>query len=133
MRFPYTVICSLAVFALVGCSSTVSRKPVTELLTADTPKTTLEGNTFIAPSGWNLTVRGPAMILAAPEGDSRIALVDVHAKDADAALAAAWSAYGGYKDWPLKVATDSPDKEGWSNIRFYSYQTSPNERRSVGA
>src|SRR5262249_14672855 len=26
---------------------------------------------------------------------------------------------------------DSPDKDGWSNIRNYSYQTSPNERRDV--
>jgi len=64
---------------------------------------------------------------------SRIALIDVHAKDADAAIEAAWAAYGGHKSWPLKVTSDSPDKDGWSNIRGYDYQTSPNERRSVRA
>ena len=107
--------------------------PVAEKLTADSPKATVEGNTFIAPAGWALTVRRPATILEPPEGDSRIALIDVHAKDADAAIEAAWAAYGGHKSWPLKVTSDSPDKDGWSNIRSYDYQTSPNERRSVRA
>jgi len=62
-------------------------------LAADTPSTTVAGNTFIAPAGWTVSVKGPATIVAAPEGDSWIALVDVTAKDADAALAAAWAAY----------------------------------------
>jgi CubicO group peptidase (beta-lactamase class C family) len=102
-----------------------------ERLSADTPKTTALGNTFIAPAGWSVAVRGPATIVEAPEGDSRIVIVDVRAKDADAAVAAAWAAYQAPK-WPLKVATDVPDKDGWSKQRNYSYQTSPNERRDVG-
>jgi CubicO group peptidase (beta-lactamase class C family) len=103
-----------------------------ERLSADTPKTTVLGNTFIAPAGWSISVRGPATIIEAPEGDSRIVLVDVRAKDADAALAAGWASYQKPK-WPLKVATDVPDKDGWSRQRNYSYQTSPNERRDVVA
>ncbi|HYX21684.1 MAG TPA: serine hydrolase, partial [Thermoanaerobaculia bacterium] len=59
-------------------------------LAADTPSTTVAGNAFIAPAGWTVSVKGPATILASPEGDSWIALVDVEAKDADAAVAAAW-------------------------------------------
>jgi CubicO group peptidase (beta-lactamase class C family) len=122
----------LAFFVVFGCSSRPAPESVhVETLTADTLKATVEGNTFIAPAGWNFTVRGTATILQAPEGDSRIALVDVHAKDGDAAVAAGWAAYGGFKNWPLKVTTDSPEKDGWSNIRNYSYQTSPNERRDV--
>src|SRR5512144_464297 len=62
-------------------------------LAADTPETTVRGNTFIAPVGWTVAVRGPATIVEAPEGDSRIVLVDVDAKDADAAVAAGWAAY----------------------------------------
>ena len=58
-------------------------------------------------------------------------IVDVRAKDADAAVAAGWAAYRPPK-WPLKVATDAPDKDGWSKQRNYTYQTSPNERRDVG-
>src|SRR5512138_3716189 len=57
--------------------------PTGEVLAADTPKTTVAGNTFTAPAGWQIVVRGPATILTPPEGDSHIALVDVQAKDAD--------------------------------------------------
>src|SRR6185436_6916152 len=60
----------------------------TEKLTAETPKATAEGATFIAPAGWSFTVRGAATLLEPPEGDSHIAFVDVRAKDADAAVAA---------------------------------------------
>ena len=48
------------------------------------------------------------------------------------AVAAAWAAYQKPK-WSLKVATDRPDKDGWSKRRNYSYETSPNERRDVFA
>src|SRR5215831_7943496 len=66
---------------LFGCSSRPAPEPVhAEKLTADTPKATVEGNTFIAPAGWDFTVRGAATVVQAPEGDSRIALVDVHAE-----------------------------------------------------
>lgn len=59
------------------------------ILEADTPTTTVEGNTFIAPAGWTITTRGPATILEAPEGGSFIAIVDVKASDADRASARA--------------------------------------------
>ena len=48
-------------------------------------------------------------------------------------MAAAWTAYRPDAKWPLKVTNDFPDRDGWSNIRDYSYQTSPNEKRDVGA
>lgn len=103
-----------------------------QILAADTPKTTVLGNTFIAPAGWTLTVRGPATILEAPEKDSWLALVDVGpARDADAAVAAAWAAYKPQAKWPLKIASDAPDRNGWTKQRSYDYQTSPNERRDV--
>ena len=106
--------------------------PTSERPAADTPMTTLLGNPFIAPAGWSISVRGPATILEAPEGDSRIVLVDVHAKDGEGALAAGWAAYKEIK-WPMKVANDAPDKDGWSRQRNFTYQTSPNERRDVVA
>jgi CubicO group peptidase (beta-lactamase class C family) len=104
-----------------------------ELLAVDTLKTTVRGNTFIAPGGWKVLVRGVATILQAPEKDSQIALVDLSAKDADAAVAAAWASYNPAAKWPLKVAVDQPDKDGWTKRRSYEYQTSPNERRDVEA
>jgi len=114
---------------IAGCASAASA----ENLAADTPSTTVAGNTFIAPAGWVIEVRGPATILTPPEGESHIALVDVPAKDADAAVAAAWAAYRPDASWPLKVTHDYPDRDGWTDIRSYDYQTSPNEKRDVGA
>lgn len=104
-----------------------------EQLIADSPRTTLEGAGFIAPAGWSLTVRGAATILGPPEGGSHVALVDVRAPDAAAAVAAAWAAYRPQGGWPLKVTTDAPDHDGWTDIHRYEYLTPPNERRDVVA
>ena len=104
-----------------------------ETIGADTPRTTIRGNTFVAPAGWSLSVRGSATILQAPEGDSRIALVDVEAADAAEAVARAWAELGSVMKRPLKIATDAPDKDGWSKIRNFGYETSPSERRDVAA
>jgi CubicO group peptidase (beta-lactamase class C family) len=105
-----------------------------EKIAADTPRTTVRGNTFVAPAGWSLSVRGAATILETPEGDSRIALVDVEAADVGAAVARAWAELGGGEmKRPLKITTDAPDKDGWSKIRNFGYETSPNEKRDVGA
>jgi CubicO group peptidase (beta-lactamase class C family) len=102
-----------------------------QLLETDTPSTTVAGNTFIAPTGWSIYTRGKATIVEAPEGDSRIVYVDVNAKDADAAVAEAWSEYRPDLKLPLKSKTPSPDKNGWQDQFTYEYQTSPNERRTV--
>lgn len=103
---------------------------------ADTPRTTVLGNTFIAPAGWTITVRGPATILEAPEGGSFLALVDIPVKDAasgDDAVKAAWAAYKPDARWPLKVTNPVADRDGWTQRKGYDYQTSPNERRGVSA
>jgi len=102
-------------------------------LAADTPETTVSGNTFIAPKDWSVSVKGTATILEAPEANSWIALVDVSAKSDDEALAEAWKAYKPDAKWPVKVSTDLPDRDGWSKRRNYDYLTSPNEKRDVGA
>jgi CubicO group peptidase (beta-lactamase class C family) len=123
---------NLALLLLLACGVAHSADTPAEQLTADTPKTTALGNAFIAPAGWSVATRGPATTIEAPEGDSRIVIVDVKADTADAAVAAAWAAYQKPK-WSLKVATDRPDKDGWSKRRNYTYETSPNERRDVVA
>src|SRR5512146_2794092 len=70
-----------------------------ERLSADTPKTTVLGNAFVAPKEWSVRVKGPATIVEAPEGDTWIALVDVQAKAPEEALAAAWQAYKPDAKW----------------------------------
>jgi CubicO group peptidase (beta-lactamase class C family) len=123
----------VVLFATLPAFARAPAPAAAERMAADTPETTVLGNTFIAPEGWTLTVKGPATILSAPEGDSWIAIVDVEAKDADAAVAAAWAAFKPDAKWPLKLATDAPDRDGWSRQRGYDYQTSPNEKRNVSA
>jgi CubicO group peptidase (beta-lactamase class C family) len=107
--------------------------PPAEKLDADTPKTTVAGNPFVAPAGWTVAVRPPATILEAPEHGSFIALVDVQAPDADQAVAVAWKAYGATKQYPLLVSSVLPDADGWTNGRVFDYHVPPNEKRGLGA
>jgi CubicO group peptidase (beta-lactamase class C family) len=102
-------------------------------LPADTPLTTPAGTQFIAPAGWTIHVRPPVVVLDPPETGSHIVLVDVTAKDADAAVAAAWAAYAPARTWPLKTSVDGSPRDDWDQIRFYDYETSANDKRSVGA
>lgn len=107
--------------------------PAPEVLKEDRPRTTHLGAQFVAPAGWTLTVRGPASILEPPEGDSRVALVDVHAKDADEAIAAAWAVYDPKSKRELKSSTARADQDGWTGTRVNVYITSPDEKRTVSA
>jgi len=108
--------------------------PAAETLAADTPKATVGGATFTAPAGWTFAVRGAATILTPPEGNSHLAFVDIEAKNADQAVALAWAAYSpDGKRWPLLLSHAEPAKEGWQEVQSYNYQTSPNEKRAVGA
>jgi len=122
----FTLVC-----AFLALLTAVDAQP--QRFAADTPQSTVLGATFIAPAGWSVEVRGPATILAPPEGDSHIALVDVRAQDADAAVKAAWAAYRPDAPWTLKVVTPAADGDGWTDRRRYNYETSPNERRDVTA
>jgi CubicO group peptidase (beta-lactamase class C family) len=110
----------------------VIEAPKAEVVTADTPKTTVAGNPFIVPAGWSYVVKGQATIVSAPEGDTHVALVDVEAKNADHAVMLGWIAYG--KDKPvLDIAQDLPDRDGWSQIHLFNYKTPPSEKRGMQA
>jgi len=101
-------------------------------LLIDTPTTTVLGNPFTAPADWYLYVKGAATFIEAPERDSRIVLVDVHATDDSTALSKGWAAYKEVT-WPLKVTNAQADRDGWFRRRQYEYQTSPNEKRTIVA
>jgi CubicO group peptidase (beta-lactamase class C family) len=140
LRRPLLVPTLLALIATApagAAAATTAGAPAAPApLAADTPATTTRGNPFVAPEGWTIEVRGDATVLAAPEGDSWIALVDVpeaEAADSDAALAAGWKTYKPAASWPLIVANERSDADGWSRQRVYQYQTSPDERRAVAA
>jgi len=120
------------ILLIVGCRAQEVEIPKAQPLSVDTPSTTVLGNPFIAPADWYLSVQGPATFIDAPEGDSRIVLVDVHAENDSAALSKGWAAYKEIA-WPLKVTTEQADQDGWSKRHRFQYQTSPNEKRSVVA
>ncbi|MCW5801801.1 MAG: serine hydrolase [Deltaproteobacteria bacterium] len=108
--------------------------PAGEVVAEDTPRTTAGGNRFVVPAGWTIAARAPATIVTAPEGDVTIVFADVQAADADAAVEAAWSAYGpAKKRWALEIKQPVADRDGWSQIQTYAYQTSPDEKRQVWA
>ncbi len=102
-------------------------------VSGDTPWADTDGNTFIVPDGWKVSSADAMTLLAPPEGDSHIALVDASAPTSEAALAIAWKAYKPAATWPLIATTDVPPRDGWSKGKSYAYQTSPNEKRNVGA
>jgi hypothetical protein len=56
---------------------------------------------------------GLVVVLDPPEPDSRLALVDVDAKDAGAAVSAAWAAYRPDAKRPLRLSTPSAARNGW--------------------
>jgi CubicO group peptidase (beta-lactamase class C family) len=113
-------------------SAPAAKPAAREQLAADTPRATPDGATFVAPGGWWIETRGNAVILT-PEGDSRIALVDVRGKDADTAVKTAWEAVRPDMKWALKLTRDQPGREGWDSFRSYAYEVSPNEHRAVSA
>jgi CubicO group peptidase (beta-lactamase class C family) len=128
-------ILAVGVVALLiqqAAASAPAQQPAGEVAAADSPRTTVAGNKFIAPAGWRIEVRGQMTLLTPPEPDSHIALIDLKASDADSAVKAAWAIYRPDAKWPLKVTNEFPDKDGWTNLRGYDYQTSPNEKRDVG-
>jgi len=83
----YVGVLGLALF--IGCAGAAVGQPTTseiksvagERLSADTPLTTASGATFTAPLGWSVISSVNKVVLAPPEEDSRLVLVDVHATD----------------------------------------------------
>ena len=104
-----------------------------ELISADTPVRTASGATFTAPSGWRVTSTASKKVLEPPEADSHLALVDVRAANAAAAVAAGWASYRPDATRPFRLATPQAPQNGWEERHFYSYETSPNEKAVVYA
>lgn len=104
-----------------------------QVLAADTPLKTLDGNSFVAPVGWTLERQGAVILLSPPENDSRIVLMDISAADAESAVQRAWQAVDPNMKRPLKLAQDIPPRDGWAQMKSFRYETSANDKRGVGA
>ncbi len=114
---------------------TASAPPAaTETVQKDTPRATPAGTTFTVPAGWAMTTTGPMVLLNPPEPDSHVAIVDVKpAKDAAAAVTAAWAAYKPGFNRPLRIVLPQVARDGWEEQKVFQYETSPNERAVLTA
>jgi CubicO group peptidase (beta-lactamase class C family) len=130
----YVSILGLALFTgFAGVAVHGSPALAVEALSVDTRLTTTGGATFTAPIGWRITSAANKTVLDPPEADSHLALLDVHASDAAAAVAAGWANYRPDANRPLRIATPQAPYNGWEERHLYSYETSPNEKAVVYA
>src|SRR4051812_17952124 len=89
MYFHINMKRTLALVALLALSNAVPAQDAKRQ--PDLLVTTTAGVTFSAPTDWSLAQTERTVVLTPPETDSTMALVDIKAKDADSALAAAWA------------------------------------------
>jgi CubicO group peptidase (beta-lactamase class C family) len=126
--------CGITVWSCAPVLIAQSPSQTPQTLTTNTASQTSKGVTFTAPASWSLSTKGAATILEAPEGDTRLVLVDAGtAPSADAALEAAWTAYNPARKRPIKLSTPRPSRNGWDESVVFSFETSPNERATVQA
>jgi CubicO group peptidase (beta-lactamase class C family) len=125
---------TLALALFLALSSPVhAQTPASAPADKGTPRATPGGTTFSLPAEWTLTTTGSLTVLTPPETDTHVAILDVKAKDADAAVAAGWAAYqAGFKR-PLKISLPQAPRDGWEERKGFQYETSPNERVVVQA
>jgi hypothetical protein len=139
----HPIVGAVVVTALLGCDvppasallppASSSDAGRAESISADSPHLTATGNTFTAPKDWQLQINAEKVVLVPPERDSRLALVDVQANDADEAIRKAWVVFQPDSKRPLRLSTAQAPREGWEEIWDYQYETSPNERLAVFA
>ena len=89
------------------------------------------GATYTSPPGWAREPTSPTMTtFVAPEGDLRMAVVEVgSAADASAAAVAAWQAFRPGFQPKVELATKRPARNGWDEVVAIDYETSPGEHR----
>ena len=123
---------ALALLLAATAPSVIAQTIATAPAVADRPGNTPAGTVFTLPKGWTLNT-APALVEAvAPEGDVKIAIVDVgSAKDATAAAAAAWMTWAPAAARTPKVITARAAKDGWDERAVLNYETSPNEKRTI--
>ncbi len=119
---------AIAALALPSALSAQTRAGV------DVPGKTASGVSFTQPKDWAVTSRQAVTVLAAPESDLSIVVVDVaDAASAEAAAAKAWSLYKPNASRRVRLASPLPTRDGWDERVGFEYETSPSERAVVSA
>jgi len=102
--------------------------PAPAVLSADTPQTTMRGATFNAPAGWTVSSDQGRILLAGPEPDLHVGIIESTATSPDDAVASAWKSVRADFKRPVKDTTRRPGRRGWDERRDYDYETSPDEK-----
>ena len=97
------------------------------------PQVTAAGVTFATPAGWSVSSDQRTISVLAPESDTHVVVVDEKAPDAATAVAQAWATYKPGFSRPLRASVDMPDRDGWTAVKQFLYETSPNEKTVVVA
>ena len=129
----FLIALSLTFFVVFPALGQVEAPAASERVAEDAPRATPAGTTFTVPAGWTMTTTGSLVVLDPPEPDSHVAIVDVTAKDADAAVAAGWAAYKPGFNRSLRISLPQAPRNGWEERKAFQYETSPNERAVVSA
>lgn len=141
-RMMLKCMASFMLFLSVPNAPAVTNTPVTSkssapdqtrTIAADTPGATRAGTTFTIPASWSMAERGSFVVLTPPEGDLQIAMTDIQAPDADAAVAAAWKEFEPGFKLPLQFSEPLRSGDGWEQIQHFEYQVLPSEKRIVRA
>ena len=129
----FLIALSLTFFVVFPALGQVEAPAASERVAEDAPRATPAGTTFTVPAGWTMTTTGSLVVLDPPEPDSHVAIGDVTAKDADAAVAAGWAAYKPGFNRSLRISLPQAPRNGWEERKAFQYETSPNERAVVSA
>ena len=118
---PRRLLFALAVTTFLAPSAfgQTAAPAISETMEQDSPRATPAGTTFTVPVGWTMTTTGPMVVLGPPEPDSHVAIVDLQAADADAAVAAGWAAYKKGFDRPLLISVPQAPRDGWVERKAY--------------
>jgi CubicO group peptidase (beta-lactamase class C family) len=101
---------------------------------SDHSSKTAAGVTFSVPRGWTEHANGSVVILAPPETNLHLAIVDVgEIGDAKSAAASAWNLYHAGAAHPFKLLTAGAPRNGWDEQAVVSYETSPNEHVALAS
>jgi CubicO group peptidase (beta-lactamase class C family) len=129
MRLAMTSLFALALAASLPATALAQTRAA-----ADAPGKTAAGVSYTQPKDWTVTVKGTVTTFSAPEGDLNIVVVDVgRAATAQAAAAAAWSAYKPGANRAVRLASPGTAGDGWDERVSFAYETSPGERTVVSA
>lgn len=122
-----------ALLGSLACPALVS-PALAQALAVDTASTTSAGTPFTAPTSWSLANAGGIAVMTAPEGDFRMAIIDVGAAtDANDALAKAWARFDPAEKHALKLASPLAPINGWDERVGFTYETSLNEKLVLSA